>query len=147
MERSSLARVLAALAMPALLATGCADPDQELAVAAQAALVGTPKSSLIGCAGVPDRSASAGGKEFLTYSRRGLESVPRGQTVMVDGYDRKGRHVVRPRQVTVFDLRERACEATFTLGERGVEQVVYGEGASPAQCAAVVRACMAPAAP
>lgn len=134
-----------ATALAAALLAGCADPDLELAQAARTSLLGMGKADLLGCAGVPDRSAPAeGGRESLTYLSRGLESVPRPESVIVDGEDARGRPTLRREWVTVFDARERRCEATFTLRDGAVERLAYGEGWSPGRCAAIVANCVAP---
>ena len=135
---------MAALAA-ALLAAACADPDAELAVAAQTALVGRTKAELLSCAGVPHRSATAGAKEFLTYSAAGLDSIPRSEPVLVEREDRRGRLVLDREWITAYDVVETSCEATVTLADGVVEQLVYGGGRDPRRCASLVAACMAPA--
>jgi hypothetical protein len=133
-----------ALALSAALVAACADPDAEFAAAARSAMVGTPKADLLACAGVPDRAASVGKQDFLTYEAHGIESVPRADSVIVEDLDRDGRPTLRREWVTVFDLKERRCEATFTLSDGRVERLVYGGGGSPTQCAAIVANCVPP---
>lgn len=130
--------------------TGCANPRVDRALEAQASLVGLPKDALLSCAGVPERTASAEGLEFFTYSSERLVSYPS------PGF---GYWPLRSRSAFGYpfgypfgyssyyaDIRTYSCEATFTLRNGVVERVVYGGAADGAsrlsQCYTIVDNCL-----
>ena len=139
-----------ALAVPALLAltTACADPGADAALAAQSALIGMPKGTLLSCAGVPQREASSGGEEFLTYQTGSITYYapppPIGYPWGVPGwryraldYDPWDYYPPVP-----GDVVDRRCEATFTL-DRGVVQRLVYRATSQGSCAPIVQNCLA----
>ena len=151
LRRSAAVLLLAAAGLAGL--AGCADPGADLALAAQSALVGMPKATLLSCAGAPLRQAASGGLEFLTYQAGSVDyyaSPPplgypwgypgwryRGWPYGGLDYDPWGYYP--PPSVDVVDNR---CEATFTLKNGVVERLVY-RASSQGACAAIVQNCMA----
>ncbi len=124
----------------------CANPAAEQAMYAQNALVGMPKQTLLSCAGVPNRVAVEGNREYFTYISNRLVSYPAW-----GGY---GGYWGRPYGYGygwpgyyATDVYSVDCQATFTLRNGVVDQVVYG-GASYGssrlgQCYAIVQNCLA----
>lgn len=121
---------------------GCANPAADQAMVAQNALVGMPKQTLLSCAGVPERQAAAGDREFFTYRSNRLISYPAwGGYGGYWGYPYGGWGGYGS-DVTSVD-----CEATFTLHNGVVERIVYGGSSSGGsrlgQCYAIVQNCLA----
>lgn len=123
----------------------CASPAADNAMFAQDALIGLPKQTLLSCAGVPNRQATAGDREFFTYNSSRLVSYPAW-----GGY---GGYWGAPYGwggwpgYYAADVYSVDCEATFTLRNGVVERIVYG-GASYGssrlgQCYAIVQNCLA----
>ncbi|WP_029010006.1 hypothetical protein [Azospirillum halopraeferens] len=142
-RRSVLPAALSAVLAAGVL-SGCANPMAEQAMTARTALVGLPKERLLSCAGVPQRQATAGGMEFFTYRSDQVVSYPspRGYYGWPGyGYGWGGWPAYAD------DIRSYACEATFTLQNGAVRQVVYsgmpGGGAGIGQCYYIVQNCLA----
>lgn len=137
------------LTVAALGAAGaCANPAADSAIVAQDALVGMPKQALLSCAGVPNRQATVGDREYLTYSSSKLVSYPAwggygGYWGAPYGYRWGGAW---PGQFAA-DVYSVDCEATFTLRNGVVERIVYGGASSGSsrlgQCYAIVQNCLA----
>jgi len=125
----------------------CANPQAEQALFAQQAFVGMPKETLLSCAGVPERQASVDNLDYYTYSSERLVSRPVPSSHLGprwhpwygwydpfwDDWDR--------------EVESRSCEATFTLKNGVVQQVVYGGadtgGSRLGQCYQIVENCLA----
>ncbi|CAO3449885.1 hypothetical protein [Azospirillum argentinense] len=132
---------------------GCADPRADVALAAQSALVGMPKGTLLSCAGVPHRQAASGPLEFFAYRTRSVDYYAPppppvgygwGYPWGYPGWRHRGLDYdpwdyYPPSAGNVVDNR---CEATFTLRNGAVERLVY-RTSSLGACAAVVQNCMA----
>ncbi|MFS2009246.1 hypothetical protein ACCD06_05170 [Azospirillum sp. CT11-132] len=142
-------RAFAVLALASAGALGgCANPAADEALAAQTALIGMSKATLLSCAGVPERQATVGNQEFFTYRSSRIVSYPSTPPIGYYGgwgWPYYGYGYGWPSygyEVNSFD-----CEATFSLRNGVVERVVYG-GASGGsarlgQCYAIVQNCMA----
>src|SRR3546814_4820799 len=65
---------MAPLATIVAVLAACANPRADQAAYAQNALIGMPEEALLSCAGVPDRSRSAGGREYFTYQVEQIDS-------------------------------------------------------------------------
>lgn len=132
------------IAAAALLGlTACADPAADEALAAQTALIGMPKSTLLSCAGVPERQTTSGALEYFTY-RTGSVSYYAPSPPIGYGWSRRGLDYdpwdyYPPLPGDVVDER---CEATFTLAGGVVERLVY-RASSTRACAAIVQNCLA----
>ena len=137
------------IAAAAALLASCANPAAERALFAQSALVGMPKETLLSCAGVPERQATAGGMEFYTYSSGRIVTYPGSGYGLYDdpwwpryGYRGFGGWPAIPPEVA-----SEACNATFTLRNGVVERVVYGghssRGTELGQCYNIVQNCLA----
>ncbi|MDE1148545.1 MAG: hypothetical protein PW843_18315 [Azospirillaceae bacterium] len=140
-------RSLAVAALGLMAVAGCAaNPDADQAALAQRALIGMPKQALLSCAGVPTRQTAVDNTEYYTYSSDSL------QTRMGPSYwggfggpwhrGYWGGADFGPSEVSA-----RNCNATFTLKNGTVQQLVYGSSTdSPAgrlsQCYAIVQNCM-----
>src|SRR5690349_1517692 len=59
---------LALLGLSTLALMSCANPRADEALFAQKAFIGMSKQTLLSCAGVPQRSATADNMEFYTYT-------------------------------------------------------------------------------
>ncbi len=127
------------------LAAACANPAADQAMYAQNALIGMPKQTLLSCAGVPERQATAGNLEYFTYRSGRLVSYPGWGGY--GGYWGPGPYGYGygygwPSDVTSVD-----CQATFTLRNGVVERVVYGGSSGGTsrlgQCYAIVQNCLA----
>ncbi len=125
----------------------CANPAADQALFAQSALVGMPKSTLLSCAGVPDRQAVVDNREYFTYRSARLVSYPSPAVGFYGGG--WGPHFgyglgwpAYGAEVASFD-----CDATFSLRNGSVERVVYGGSSGGAtrlgQCYAIVQNCLA----
>lgn len=141
---------VAALTLMGLVLAGCAHEEADQALYAQRALIGMPKQTLLSCAGVPSRQANAdGGLEYFTYSSESLQPRP-----SLNGW---GGGWGGPHRYGGWgggmgwggdDVVNRNCDATFTLKNGVVQQVVYGSATdSPSgrlgQCYAIVQNCLA----
>ncbi|MBP2295526.1 hypothetical protein [Azospirillum rugosum] len=138
------------LTLPALLAltTACADPGADAALAAQSALVGMPKGTLMSCAGVPQRETASGGLEFLTYQAGSVSYYapppPIGYPWGAPGWRRRALDYDPWDYYPPVpgDVVDRRCEATFTLDGGVVQRLVY-RASSQGACAAIVQNCLA----
>jgi|GEM_PF-767672 len=151
---------LAACLLLCLAAAACApSPLIEETLQAQQMVIGMPKETLFGCAGVPMRQATAGEREFFTYrtERLSAEPAPVYGVGVYQGYgwrgygDRYGYgygmavplYPVPP----VVDVRSDVCEATFTVYRGRVERLVFagspGQVSRLATCHALVENCIA----
>lgn len=135
----------AALAVPlALAACAGANVPADRAVEAQRSLVGLSKGMLLSCAGVPERQATADGREFFTYANSRIVTYPGapigyyGRPYWPYGWGWPGAY---------DDVRSYTCEATFTLRDGKVERLVYGGSSSLGECYGVVAGCLAQSAP
>src|SRR4051794_18640602 len=112
------------LALFALLTlAACADRNAELALAAQPALTGLPKTTLLSCAGVPTRSQSSGPLEYMTYDAQTTTGYISGVTAV------------------------RTCRTTLALRNGVVEHVTYSGDDAPGTCYVTVRPCVPPGGP
>lgn len=124
--------------------SACASPASERALLAQQTLIGMPKSQLLSCAGVPDRSRREGTTEYFTYENERFYDT--GPTVGVFG---GSGHVGAGVDVPLATrIQSDYCEATFTLVDGRVARLVYntsrGGGLSRyAECARIVESCLA----
>ncbi|MCA8908906.1 MAG: hypothetical protein KDA49_05715 [Rhodospirillaceae bacterium] len=119
------------------------------ATSAQTLMVGLPKSDLLACAGVPQRSMVSGGVEYLTYVSQTLEGSP-GSLGLGFGFGSWGSHVGTGLGFG-YPLyggyaESRTCEATFTIANDQVVGVSYvGDGAAQQnnrQCYFIVENCL-----
>ncbi|SMF31253.1 hypothetical protein SAMN02982917_1482 [Azospirillum oryzae] len=133
----------------AAILAGCATgPDPEIARRAQTAMVGMPKADLLACAGVPDRQATAAGREYYTYVARPAVAYSPGSSIGIGAGSFGGSGGVGLGLgfgVPVGGNTSTGCEATVVIGTRGtVEQVSYPAGATLSACTPIVSNCMAP---
>ena len=142
----SVARTVRAVAGVGLL-VACANPAADQALYAQSALVGMPKATLLSCAGVPDRQATADNLEFYTYHSGRITSTPTGSLGLWGGRRGPGFGYGWGYPLYDVDVRSTTCEATFTLRNGAVERLVYGGapggGGTLGQCWYVVQNCLA----
>lgn len=144
--RAAGAAPLALLGL-ALLA-GCAGgaEERQQAQSAQAAVVGMPESTLLSCAGVPERSATADGTRFLTYVSRGGGWGGGPSTSLGLGTGSGGTGVGIGFGFPLFGGgggRASECEATFAVRDGVVQQLRYGADSDLAQCRRIVQNCLA----
>lgn len=148
-------KMLAAAAMLGGLAA-CANPQADQALYAQQAFIGMPKQTLLSCAGVPARSATIDNVDYFTYV---------SQRITTDRYPspRFGAGYYHPWYGPGWgpwggygawgwpdevEIESRDCQATFTLRNGTVTQLVYG-GATDSQsrrlgqCYQIVENCLA----
>lgn len=126
-----------------LLAACAAGQGAQIAERARSELVGMPKDRLLSCAGVPDRQAAAGGREYYTYVSRSSTGYSPSSSIGIGG----GSGGVGLGLGFGIPLGGGGggCEATFVLGPAGtVEQISYPAGTSPGACAPIVENCVAP---
>jgi hypothetical protein len=144
--------MLAALAGLGLATSvgACANPQADAALYARSALLGMPKDTLLGCAGVPDRSAVSDGTEYMTYTSARLDV----RTVGVGGWYGYpygwGGGAWAPATDTYADTV--SCAATFIVRDGRVIGLNYGGASDPgaerlAQCYRIVDNCLALAPP
>lgn len=138
--------IMAAGLAGTLLVAGCANPQNEAALAAPSTLLGLPRAELLACAGVPDRTVRVadgeGGGDELVYRR--------SQTIVEREVDwerdrllaRHGIRAYRP-EVEVWS-RTFGCEATFTVRDGRVVALRYDRQRDPEQCYRIVGACLGP---
>ena len=142
----SVPRILRAVAGVTLL-TACANPSADQALYAQAALVGMPKSTLLSCAGVPERQAAVENQEFYTYRNGRITTYPSSSLGFWGGRWGPGFGYGAGFPLYDADIRTTTCEATFTLRNGAVERLVYGGapggGSTLGQCYHVVENCLA----
>ncbi|BAI75346.1 hypothetical protein AZL_c00530 (plasmid) [Azospirillum sp. B510] len=142
-------RVFCLIALAAVGAlAGCANPAADGALAAQAALIGMPKETLLSCAGVPERRAAVDNREFFTYRSSRLVSYPSPPPVgYYGGWGWPYHGYGAPWPSYGYEVDSFDCEATFSLRNGVVERVVYGGAtggsAGLGQCYAIVQNCMA----
>lgn len=141
----SMARIAAAGLTVAVLA-GCANPAAERALLAQQALVGMPKATLLSCAGVPERQATADGSEFYTYSTGRVVSYPAGPMWPGPWYSPYPYAWGWPGSYS-RDVRSYSCDVTFTITDGVVRRIVYGgpDAGDPGECYSIVSNCLAAA--
>lgn len=136
-------RSRATLLLPLLAVLGaCANPGAELALKAPDSLVGTPKTALLSCAGVPERTAAADGAEYLTYSR---EQTIVERDVDYEPFPWAGRGVFRP-EVSTWS-RSYRCDATFTVRDGRVRALTYNQNRDISLCYAILANCLPPPGP
>ncbi len=128
------------LAAFAVLAASCANPQAELALRAPAAMVGMSKGDLLACAGVPERTASAGDAELLVYTRR--------QTLVDRDVDWEPNPWLGPRgpflwrpDVTTY-VRNYRCEATVVVRGDRIAEVRYNQDRDATLCYEIVGNCV-----
>jgi hypothetical protein len=131
---------------PALvLLAACVNPHTEEVVQAQDTLVGMPAETLLSCAGVPERRASAAGADFYTYVARGAATAGPTTSLGVGlgtGGSRFGFGFGLPLGTAGGGFQRDACEATFTIRDGVVQQVRYA-GEAVGECYPVVANCLA----
>jgi hypothetical protein len=138
------------LGLGAAVLAACANVAAQQAMVARTALVGLPKTTLLSCAGVPERQMTLGPLDYFTYRTSRVVSYPMPGWGGGGGWGwRHGRDWGGPG--TIDDVRSYTCEATFTLRDGAVEQVTYsgapGDGGNLALCAAIVQNCLSLVAP
>ena len=130
------------------MTAGCADTGADAALAAQSALVGMPKDTLLGCAGVPQRQAVSGPLEYLTYQTGSVTYYPPQPPIGYPwggyGWGRGGLDYDPWDYYPPVpgDVQDNRCQATFTLKDGVVEQLVYRSSAV-GSCAPIVQNCLA----
>ncbi|AWU95257.1 hypothetical protein [Azospirillum ramasamyi] len=133
----------------AAILAGCATgPDPEVARRAQTTMIGMSKADLLACAGVPDRQASASGREYYTYVAPPTVAYSPGSSIGIGAGSfgsSSGVGLGLGFGVPVGGGTSTGCEATVVLGPRGtVEQVSYPAGASLSACTPIVSNCVGP---
>ena len=133
----------------ALLIAACASADSERALRAQTELIGMPTAQLLSCAGVPDRSRTAGDIEYFTYENERFESTGGASVGVFGGSGHVGGGIRVP---LATQVTSDYCEATFTLRNGVVTELVYntarGNGVRRySVCGRIVESCLAAAAP
>ncbi len=119
----------------------CSSASHERALAAQQALIGMPKAQLLSCAGVPDRSRDESLAEFFTYEN---ERIYGGSGATVGVFGSSG-HVGTGLSVPLAtQLQSEYCEATFTLIDGRVAELVYNtsRGGRYSECARIIETCL-----
>lgn len=130
------------------MTAGCADTGADAALAAQSALVGMPKDTLLGCAGVPQRQAVSGPLQYLTYQAGSVTYYPPQPPIGYPwggfGWGRRGLDYDPWDYYPPVpgDVQDNRCQATFTLKDNAVEQLVY-RASSLGSCAPIVQNCLA----
>ena len=141
-----------------LLAACTATERAEEAELAQQALVGLPKSTLLTCAGTPDRTRGGGDFEVLTYESR-RTGTPLDDNVQVFTNNTRSSVVsggiTGSRLTTGSPVRQEIqsdyCEASFTVVDGTVTDVTYrspsgfriaGFGTQYSGCADIVASCL-----
>ena len=117
--------------------TACAGPGAELALKAPETLVGLPKASLLACAGVPERTATVDGTEYLTY-RRSQTIIDRD--VDFEPFPWAGAGVFRP-EVSTWS-RSYGCDATFAIRDGVVQELRYNQNRDISLCYAILSNCL-----
>ena len=131
------------------LLSACADQHAEDAARAQTALVGMPKQTLLSCAGVPDRTATSGAAEYYTYVSRSYGSSGFTPSIGIGGggFGGSGGGFGGGGIGLGFPLSsgsgEPPCQATFTVQNGVVTQLVYTGGPTSSQCYSIVQNCLA----
>lgn len=130
-----------ALALTAMLGA-CANPPTERALLAQQTLIGMPKAQLLSCAGVPDRSRAEAFAEYFTYEN---ERYYGGGGTTVGVFGSSGRVGTGLSVPLATELHSEICEATFTLIDGRVVELVYNSShpGRYAECARIVDSCLA----
>lgn len=143
----------AALGLAVAGLSACANPQADQALYAQQAFVGMPKQTLLSCAGVPDRQAVMDNLEYYTYNSQRITSTTTPSPRFGLGYGHGfGYHPWYGYGgfgwPETTEIESRDCQATFTLKNGTVQQLVYG-GASDGpsgrlgQCYRIVENCLA----
>ncbi|MEC4595143.1 MULTISPECIES: hypothetical protein [Nitrospirillum] len=141
-------RSLALAAVGLLAVAGCAtNPDADQAAYAQRALIGMPKQTLLSCAGVPTRQTAVDNVEYFTYSSDSLQTRVGPSYWGGFGGGPWHRGYWGGADFGPTEVSARNCNATFTLKNGAVQQLVYGSSTdSPAgrlsQCYAIVQNCL-----
>lgn len=129
---------VAPLLLPCVLTlAACANPGAQLALKAPETLVGMPKSALLSCAGVPERTADADGAEYLTYSR---EQTIVEREVDYEPFPWAGPGVFRP-EVSTWS-RSYRCDATFVVRDGRVQELRYNQNRDITLCYAILANCL-----
>jgi hypothetical protein len=138
------------LGAAAIALASCANPRADQALFAQQAFIGMPKQTLLSCAGVPERSTTIDNLEFFTYTSNRTVAYENYVPYMGPGrfYGYGYGYPYYGGFAPTYDLRNFSCQATFTLRNGVVEQLVYGdpEGLGPsqlAQCQTIIESCLA----
>ncbi|CAO3433936.1 hypothetical protein [Azospirillum doebereinerae] len=131
----------------AVLAACATGPGAEVAQRAQTELVGMPRDRLLACAGVPERQATAEGRDYYTYVARPSGGYGPSSGIGIGaggGSFGSGVGLGLGFSLPVGGTST-GCEATVVLGRGGaVEQVSYPAGASLSACAPIVENCVRP---
>lgn len=147
----TLGRTLAAGGL-ALVLGACANPQAEQALFAQQAFVGMPAQTLLTCAGVPDRQASVDNLDYFTYTSERLVSRPTPALAPAPYWHPVWGWRHSPAWGWGWndrvEVESQNCEATFTLKNGVVQQVVYnsatdGPSGRLGQCYRIVQSCLA----
>ena len=136
------------LGVSAVLLAACATgPGAEVAQRAQIELIGMPRDQLFACAGVPERQASAGGRDYYTYVARPAAAYSPSSSIGIGAGSFGGGGGVGLGLGFGVPVGggSAGCEATVVLGRSGaVEQVSYPAGAPLSACAPIVENCLRP---
>ena len=135
----SLHRLTGLLLAGALAA--CTSAASERALLARQELVGMPKAQLLSCAGVPDRSRQEANVDYFTYENERIFGYGGSTVGVFGGSGHIGTGVNVPLSTR---LQSEYCEATFTLVDGRVAELVYNSsrGGRYAECARIVETCL-----
>lgn len=122
-----------------LALAACANPGAQLALKAPETVLGMPKTALLSCAGVPERTAGADDAEFLTYSR---EQTIVERDVDFEPFPWAGPGVFRP-DVSTWS-RSYRCDATFVVRDGRVRELRYNQNRDISLCYAILANCLPP---
>ena len=102
---------------------------------------GMPKAQLLSCAGVPDRSRQEASAEYFTYENERIYGYGGSSVGVFGGSGHFGTGVSVPLSTR---LQSDYCEATFTLVDGRVAELVYNSsrGGRFAECARIIETCL-----
>ncbi|MBI1209777.1 MAG: hypothetical protein GC191_21160 [Azospirillum sp.] len=130
--------------------SACANPRADDALFAQQVLIGMAKPTLLSCAGVPNRATSIDNRDYYTFVAIRQVSTP---AATAGPYRWGDRGPIWPgygfpffqHDDFYYDSRveQLRCEATVTLHNGVVEQLVYRSGSDLGACYDIVAACLA----
>lgn len=138
--------ISAGAALAALSLAACTDFPDGQGLSAATTFAGMSRETLLSCAGEPQRTETVDGVERFTYVGEGVAGLPTPDFI-APGFNYQVPGDASPYGTGLgyggFGAPILTCEATFTLKDGVVQQLIFAGASGQSRCYPILRNCLA----